>query len=226
MTSGSDGTFINFCRIFPVRSRAANTFVTTADLVDPLLSSMKGIRSLIGDDNPDFADPETFVPEYLPEPGGFLLGHDVLDGRRHVDVHQLTADLFEERGVYDMTFGYNLAVLNRDTRHPDAGYRYAVDTEDPTVLRAEFSPTTEFCPQSDTLTKGSFRAWNGNTDRHEFDLVRVRVADSHQQSEAVNEALAEMEAQYCETGEIDTVESETAVPEPTPDREPGPNAPF
>lgn len=195
--------------------------------MEPLVSSMTGIRSLIGgDDEPDFTDAGSFEPEYIPEPGEFLLGHDVLEGRRHVDFHQLTAELFEKRGVYDMTFGYNLAKLNRDTRHPDAGYRYAVDADDPSVLRAEFSPTTEFCPQSDTLTKGSFRAWNGNADRHGFDIVQVRVADSHQQSEAVNEALAEMEAQYRETGEIEAVESNAEIPEPTLDREPGPSAPF
>lgn len=78
-----------------------------------------------------------------------------------------------------MTFGYNLAKLNRDTRHADAGYRYAVDADDPSVLRAEFSPTTEFCPQSDTLTKGSFRAWNALSDPHGDDLwVRLPTATS------------------------------------------------
>ncbi len=150
----------------------------------------------------------------------------MLTGQRHGTFHQLTAELFEERGVYDMTFGYNLAKLNRDTRHPNAGYRYAVDAEESTVLRAEFSPTTELCPQTDTLTKGSFRAWNGNPERHEFDIVRVRVAESHQQSEAVNEALAEMEAQHPETGEIDAAGSDAAIPEPTTDGDADPDAPF
>lgn len=150
----------------------------------------------------------------------------MLTGQRHGAFHQLTAELFEERGVYNITFGYNLAKLNRDTRHPNARYRYAVDVEDSTVLRAEFSPTTEFCPQTDTLTKGSFRAWNGNPERHEFDIARVRAAESHQQSEAVNEALAEMEAQYRETGEIAGAESDAAIPDPTVDGDADPDAPF
>lgn len=201
-------------------------FVTTVEALAPVASDMNGIRSLIGDDEPAFTDPGVFDPETVPDPGEFLLGHDVLENRRHATFHRLTADRFEDRGVYDVTFGYNLAKLNRDTRHPDAGYRYAVDAEDPSVLRAEFSPTTEFCPQTDTLTRGSFRAWNADTDRHGFDLVRVRVAASHQQSEAVNEALAEMEAQYRETGEVDPAESTAEQPEPTVDRDPGPTAPF
>jgi len=70
-----------------------------------------------------------------------------------------------------MTFNYNLARLNLDTRHTGAGYRYAVERDDADdaveaedidrVLRAEFTPTTLFCPQTHTLTIGSFRAWNG-----------------------------------------------------------------
>jgi len=50
-----------------------------------------------------------------------------------------------------MTFNYNLARLNLDTRHTSAGYRYAderddaidaVESEDiDRVLRAEFTPT-------------------------------------------------------------------------------------
>jgi len=91
-----------------------------------------------------------------------------------------------------MTFNYNLARLNLDTRHTSAGYRYAderddaidaVESEDiDRVLRAEFTPTTPFCPQTHTLTIGSFRAWNGLADRHEYDLVRVRAAPMHHQS--------------------------------------------
>lgn len=201
-------------------------FGTIAVGVGDQSSGMKGIRSLIGDGETDFGDETAFEPEYIPEPGSFLLGHDVLDGQRHVQFHQLTAEIFEERGVYDMTFGYNLAKLNRDTRHTEAGYRYAVDSEDSSVLRAEFSPTTEFCPQSDTLTKGSFRAWNALSDRHEYDLVRVRVAETHQQSEAVNETLAEMERQYEETGDIGAVETDEEIPEPTIERGTDPEAPF
>jgi len=67
------------------------------------------------------------------------------------------------------------------------GYRYAEETDDPSVLRAEFTPTTPFCPQTHTLTIGSFRAWNGLSERHEYDLVRVRAAPMHHQSEAINE---------------------------------------
>lgn len=87
-----------------------------------------------------------------------------------------------------MTFDCNLARLNLDTRHEDAGFRYAVergdapDTADAVaaedaavgadrVLRAESTPTTAFCPQTHTLTVGAFRAWNGLADRHEYDLA-------------------------------------------------------
>ena len=201
-------------------------FGVTAVGIACVRSDMRGIRSLIGDGETEFGDETAFEPEYLPDPGSFLLGQDVLDGQRHVQFHQLTAEIFEERGVYDMTFGYNLAKLNRDTRHTEAGYRYAVDAEDPSVLRAEFSPTTEFCPQSDTLTKGSFRAWNALSDRHEYDLVRVRVAETHQQSDAVNETLAEMERQYRETGSLDAVETAEEIPGPTIEQGTDPEAPF
>ena len=89
---------------------------------------------------PDFSSPfsrtnnapfdryHEFVPENLPEPGPFLDGHDVLTDDRHSGFHRLTKRMFDERGVYDMTFGYNLARLNLDGRHPDAGYRYAEET--------------------------------------------------------------------------------------------------
>ncbi|APW99827.1 hypothetical protein CHINAEXTREME_19540 [Halobiforma lacisalsi AJ5] len=153
-------------------------------------------------DGDGFDDASEFVPEHLPDPGPFLAGHDVLVEEDHVGFHELTEELFEERGVYDATFGYNLARLNLDHRHPEAGYRYAVDADDPSVLRAEFSPTTEFCPQADALTKGSFRAWNGLSDRHEYDLVRVRVDPTHHQAEGLNEALERLETEYLETGEI------------------------
>jgi hypothetical protein len=149
-----------------------------------------------------FDDLSAFVPDHLPEPNGFLDGHDVLTGADHVDVHTVTEELFEERGVYDMTFGYNLARLNLDSRHPNAGYRYAEEIDDPTVLRAEFTPTTVFCPQTHTLTIGSFRAWNGLAEHHDYELVRVRAHQMHHESEAINETLTEIEAQYAETGEI------------------------
>ncbi|MCU4753239.1 hypothetical protein OB919_14835 [Halobacteria archaeon AArc-curdl1] len=150
-----------------------------------------------------FDDEEAFVPEHVPDPGPFLEGHRVLSGDDHVEFHRLTRDLFEERTVYDMTFNYNLARLNLDTRHPDAGYRYALVDNDPSVLRAEFTPTTPFCPQVHTLTIGSFRAWNALADRHEYDLVRVRVRPMHHQSATVNDHLAALEEGFLETGRVD-----------------------
>jgi len=156
-------------------------------------------------DDEQFDDWETFAADVLPDPGPFLEGHDVLAGDAHVDFHQRTRELFEERGVYDATFGYNLARLNLDRRHPEAGYRYAVEADDPTVLRAEFTPTTAFCPQAEALATGSFRAWNGLPERHEYDLVRVRVHPSHHQGEILAETLTTLEAEFLEAG---------AVPEP------------
>lgn len=149
-----------------------------------------------------FDEYDQYVPDHIPPVDEFLEGHDVLTGADHVAFHRLTRTLFEERKVYDMTFNYNLARLNLDTRHPNAGYRYAEQLEDPTVLRAEFTPTTPFCPQTHTLTIGSFRAWNGLREKHEYDLVRVRSAPMHHQSEAINEQLAEIEAEYNETGTV------------------------
>lgn len=143
--------------------------------------------------NAGFDTYDTYVPDSLPEPGPFLQEGEILVGREHAAFHRLTRWLFEERGVYDVTFGYNLARLNLDRQHPDAGFRYAL--ESPSVLRAEFTPTTAFCPQTDTLTRGSFRAWNGLSERHEYDRVRVRVHPDHQESRRVNEALTELEAE-------------------------------
>jgi len=173
---------------------------------------MVGFGSLFGGDDRDdgnreespagFDDYDEFRPSHLPEPGPYLEGHDVLVDGDHVAFHRTTRDVFEERSVYDMTFGYNLARLNLDTRHPNAGYRYARETDEPSVLRAEFTPTTPFCPQTHTLLIGSFRAWNGLPDRHEFDLVRVRAAPMHHQSEAVNGRLESLEASYRETGAV------------------------
>lgn len=142
---------------------------------------------------PDFDEYDEFVPEHLPEPGPALTEHAVLEGDDHVEVHRTARDVFEERGVYDSTFGYNLAKLNLDHRHPDAGYRYAV-TDDGTLV-AEFTPTTPFCPQSAVLTKASHRAWNGLDDAHEFDAVDVRIAPMHQQSAVINDQLAELAAE-------------------------------
>ncbi|WP_123535127.1 hypothetical protein [Halosimplex salinum] len=194
---------------------------------------MVSVPSPFGGSDDSFDAYDEFVPEHVPVPGEFLEGHDTLAGRRHLAFHRVSRELFEERAVYDMTFGYNLARLNCDTRHPDAGYRYAVENpdrvpdamdegedglstvdEDARVLRAEFTPTTAFCPQSDTLTKGSFRAWNGLADRHEFDLVRVRVAPMHQRAAQINAALRDLEATFVETGEL---------PEPSDDGGAGPD---
>lgn len=165
-----------------------------------------------GDRDATFDPYDAFGPEHLPEPDEFLDGHDLLTDRDHVAFHRLTRERFEERGVYDMTFGYNLARLNLDARHPDAGFRYARETDDPAILRAEFTPTTEFCPQSDTLCLGAFRAWNGDPGRHEYDLVRVRVAPMHHQSIAINGKLSQLEAHFEETddlGDPDEAESGT-----------------
>lgn len=157
---------------------------------------------LRGSSGATFDDDDAFVPEHLPIPGSFLQGHEVLGGEDHVAVHLTAQDLFEEYGVYDVTFGYNLARLNLDQRHPDAGFRYALDAADRSILRAEFTPTTEFCPQADTLTTGAFRAWN-RSEAVPYDVVMVRVAESHQSSEATNRRLRELEAEYRETGVLD-----------------------
>jgi hypothetical protein len=171
---------------------------------------MFGLRE--GDDA-GFDERGEFVPEHLPDPGPFVEGHDVLSGDDHVTIHRTAREVFEERGVYDVTFGYNLARLNLDHRHPDAGLRYArerpdaddalagADVDGP-VLRVSFVPTTEFCPQSDTLTTGVFRAFNGERDRHEYDLVRVRVAPFHQEAIQVNGNLRQLEQSVVETGEV------------------------
>jgi len=182
---------------------------------------MPGFPSPFGSDDDGLFDGyDEFVAASLPQPGAFLDGHDVLTGEDHLAFHRLTRDCFEERKVYDMTFDYNLARLNLDTRHESAGFRYAVERSDAPdaadavavedaavdadrVLRAEFTPTTAFCPQTHTLTVGAFRAWNGLADRHEYDLVRVRAAPMHNQSEAVNDRLADLEASYLETGDVE-----------------------
>lgn len=177
---------------------------------------MPGIPSPFGgsdDDGGLFESYDGLSPDSEPIPGPFLEDHDVLAGREHAAFHRLTRELFEERKVYDMTFNYNLARLNLDTRHKSAGYRYARERPDgddtidadgvDRVLRADFTPTTPFCPQTHTLTIGSFRAWNGLADRHEYDLVRVRAAPMHHQSDAINEQLAELETTYLETGDVE-----------------------
>lgn len=175
---------------------------------------------------------DEFVTDNVPDPGPFLEDHEVLTGRDHLAFHRLTRELFEERTVYDMTFDYNLARLNLDTRHPGAGYRYAEERGREEVLRAEFTPTTPFCPQTHTLTVGSFRAWNGLSERHGYDLVRVRAAPMHHQHEAINEGLEEMERELEETGTVpgDDPDDVGSTPMERVRREegtgPGPQAPF
>jgi hypothetical protein len=156
-----------------------------------------------GSDDDLFDAAGAYAPEHLPDPGPFLDEGTVLTGEAHVGAHGLARDLFEERGVYDATFGYNLARLNLDRRHPDAGFRYATEeTADGRVLRAEFTPTTPFCPQSRALTVGAFRAWNGLTERHDYDLVRVRLHPMHHSSESVNDELARLAGAFRETGAV------------------------
>ncbi|WP_416841287.1 hypothetical protein [Haloferax sp. DFSO52] len=172
---------------------------------------MVGLSSPFGGSDTDLFDGyDEFVPEHIPEPGAFLDGHRVLTNDEHVTFHELTRELFEERTVYDMTFNYNLARLNLDTRHESAGFRYAEDADDPAVLWAEFTPTTAFCPQSHTLNIGSFRAWNGLTDRHDYDLVRVRLSEMHHQSSTINERLEELEEEFLDTGAVAPPSADTS----------------
>ena len=135
------------------------------------------------------------MPESLPHSGPFPTDNDILMGADHLAFHRFARSLFETRGVYDMTFGYNLARLNIDRRHQDAGFRCArQDDDDRSVLRAEFTPTRAFCPQSDTLTTGAMRAFNRETGRHEHDVVRVRVAPMHNEATGINRKLKQQEA--------------------------------
>ncbi len=159
-----------------------------------------------GDDDP-YTSYETYRPEFLPEPGPSLDGHRVLTDDEHIAFHQLTREVFDERGVYDMTFGYNLAKLNLDTRHPDAGFRYALNSENDSILHAEFTPTTPFCPQSDTLSIGAFRAWNGLTERHEYDIVQVSLANTHHRSENINAELRALADEFSTTGSVPDTDS-------------------
>lgn len=163
---------------------------------------MPDLRSIFGDTAPDFDNYDAVVPDHIPDPGPFLEGHELLTGRRHAAFHRLSAGLFEQRGVYDATFGYNLARLNLDPRHPDAGFRYAVDADNPGTLWAEFTPTTAFCPQGRSLVTGAFRAWNGLAHRHEYDVVEVRVGTGHHDAETINAELEALAERFRETGEL------------------------
>jgi hypothetical protein len=184
-----------------------NTFGDTATVVAGSLPRMD-IPSPFGTDDADFDDYDAFVPAHLPASGPFLVDADVLTGDDHVAFHRTTRELFEDRSVKDATFGYNLARLNLDIRHPDAGFRYAEESE--AVLRAAFTPTTEFCPQIDTLCVGASHAWNALPDRHDYDLVRVRVDPMHQHARAVNGRLRSLEASHDRDIDLAPVERETA----------------
>ena len=163
---------------------------------------MRGRLPFGGDVDEQFDSPDAFDPDHLPNPGPFLTEHDVLNGDAHVSFHDITTEIFARRGVYDMTFGYNLAKVNLDRRHPGAGYRYARDRDDPRIVRAAFTPTTPFCPQAHTLATGSFRAWNGLRDEYDYDRVRVRIDAMHHDSASINEMLSGLEAELDRTGMI------------------------
>jgi hypothetical protein len=182
---------------------------------------MPGYPSPFGkDDDSLFDSYDELVPNHNPVLDRILEGHDVLAGSNHIAFHPLTRELFEERKVYDITFNYYLARLNLNTRHKNGGYPYAVEDRDAKdaiddesvdrVLREEFTPTTPFSPPTHTLTIGSFRAWNGLSERHEYDLVRVQYSRIHHQSEAISDQLAELEQPYLETGDV-TAEPETSA---------------
>lgn len=158
-----------------------------------------------GSDDETFDDEDAFVPDNLPETGPFLEGHEVLTDDAHVELHDHAHEAFEAYGVYDATFGYNLTRLNLDRRHPDAGLRYALDADDSTVLRVEFTPTTPFCPQSEALTRGAFRALTATADDADYETVMVRVHPMHNAADGINEALERAEQQYAETGSLEGV---------------------
>jgi hypothetical protein len=169
-----------------------NLFGATARPTEAEVLSVRLPRPFDGDDAP-FDTYDAFVPAHLPDPGPFLAEADVLEGREHAAVHRLARQAFEAHGVYDATFGYNLARLNLDQRHENAGFRYARDGDE---LRAEFTPTTEFCPQSDVLSVGAFRALNDAA--HEYDVVAVRVDPMHQRSAQLNARLEHVETEVRE----------------------------
>lgn len=139
-----------------------------------------------------------FKPANLPDPGPFLQNQIILTNDTHVKFHRITKQIFEAKELYDMSFGYNLARLNLDRRHPDAGYRYAEESDDQRVLRVEFTPKTQFCPQTNTISSGSFRAWNSMSKYHPYDLIRIRVSDIHYHADEINESLRQQEERYKE----------------------------
>ncbi|TKX79105.1 hypothetical protein EXE53_17625 [Halorubrum sp. SD626R] len=152
--------------------------------------------SLLGGSEPEFDPVDAFTPDHLPEPGPFVREHDVLAGARHATVHEHVTDAFEEHDVYDATFGYNLARLSLDPRHPDAGFRYAEAADngsDDVVLRVEFTPTTAFCPQAEPLAVGALRALR-STSEITHDAVELRIAERADNADQINERLATLSA--------------------------------
>jgi hypothetical protein len=195
---------------------------------------MNPFGSIVGrgsDGEEPLAEPGTFDPGLVPEPGAFLADADVrvLTGEGHLAVHDLVREAFEARGVYDATFGYNLAALNRDRRHPDAGLRYGVSPagratdgastdgastgDERRALRVEFTPTTPFCPQAGPLATGAFAALNGLDERHDYEVVRVRLA-THDTADAINDELRARARRYLESGAVD---EEPPAVDPAPD---------
>lgn len=57
----------------------------------------------------------------------------------------------QEVGVYDMTFGYNLAQFNFDHRHPSAGYRYTEDIVERGTLHPNHAVLSAEPPTDDRL---------------------------------------------------------------------------
>ncbi|MFB6283324.1 MAG: hypothetical protein ABEK59_05230 [Halobacteria archaeon] len=152
----------------------------------------------------NFVPKERYEPEYLPEPSDVLEGYQVLTGEEHTGLHSVIRGIFEERKVYDMTFNYNLARLNLDTRHPRAGLRYAEKDENTVLI--EFTPTTEFCPQAETLAKAVFVSTNDLSEKHGYELVEVRVRN-HEKSVAINRLLTEKLDRYRKEGSIKELET-------------------
>jgi hypothetical protein len=66
------------------------------------------------------------------------------------------------------------------------------------------------------LTVGAFRAWNGLSDRHEYDIVRVRVDPMHHQSTQINDKLQRLETEFRQTGELQTEDEDGASDESVP----------
>jgi hypothetical protein len=70
---------------------------------------------------------DSFLTAEVPEPGPFVQCQEIFAGTEDAAFHRLSKRLFDDRGVYDVTFGYKLARLNLDPRHPGNGYRYAIE---------------------------------------------------------------------------------------------------